>query len=111
MSGQGFLHYYSMPTHKKMLIFRMYESCSNETYLGIVLGEGIEAIRNGALGVEALIDPLCPDMLVLLHASRSDFGLYRPHSHMITCATNGFCSSNFILNLPSLWFKTLYSVS
>lgn len=87
----------------------MYESCLNETYLGIVLGEGIEAIRNGPMGVEAFTNPLCPDMIVLLHSLWSDFGLCHPHSHMIPYTTNGFYL-NKLHTLPSLWFKTFYGV-
>jgi hypothetical protein len=87
---------------QKMLIFRMYVSCSNETYLWIVLAEGIEVIKNGPLGIEAFTDPLCPVMLVLLRGSRPDFGLCHPHSHIITYNTNGFCSNDFIHNLPAL---------
>jgi hypothetical protein len=44
---------FSVHTHTK-IIFRMYDSCSNETHSEFVLGEGIELIKNGPLDVEAL---------------------------------------------------------
>jgi hypothetical protein len=58
-----------------------FEDCSNESYPGIVLGEGVETVKNSPIGVKActpmthqLMDPLCKELPRLL------LGLLHHHS-------------------------------